>query len=143
MVMKHFLFGIGVGVLGLLAVHVVSDRTKGWIVQRNNARAASMLIDALTSKKLLCTAGPLRFEGPVVDTQIVVIPRVPLQSIIEVGNSTSSTLLHTVSITGFMTPGVAIPDPPGWIDGGIQAAMITFQGMPTRQVIGTSIHFLP
>lgn len=100
--MKRFIFGCVVGaflfVLCTLASDWLFDQTTQWITQRKERRAATMLIDALEKKDLICTSGPLRIGHALIAAHILVIPRVPLQHIIEIESGAQNVVLHTVSI---------------------------------------------
>ena len=99
---RVFLLGCSAGALGFMlsvtAVDWLYGQTTQWISRRNENNAATMLIDALTKRELICTSGPLRLAHALIDAKILVLPRFPLQKIIEIEEQSSNVVIHTVSI---------------------------------------------
>lgn len=117
--LQGFLSGVVIGIVGLFVmvsvVDWLQDTTTLWFKARRERIAANMLIDAIENKTLQCTSGPLRFEHSAVDVRVVVIPRGPLKSVIEVSERANNIILHTVYIQTFAPIGITISNP--WVQG--------------------------
>ena len=140
------IIGAVAGIVGLTLLVYIGDWLHGtttlWITTRTERQAAKRLNTAMSTGTLQCTNGPIQVYGNMADVTIVVIPRVPLQNIIEIYpgvDVSASILLHGLYIEGFTTPGIVIDDPPGWINGGYNFAISIANPKAAIEVRGSHI----
>ena len=124
------IIGAVAGIVGLTLLVYIGDWLHGtttlWMTYRAERQVAKKLNIAMSTGTLQCTSGPVQVHGNLANVTFVVIPRIPLQNIIEIypgADVSASILLHGLHLEGFTTPGIVIDDPPGWIDGGVRAAI--------------------